>query len=129
MIMAVDPGREKCGLAVLKKDGTVIYREIIQTEEFGLSLKDILKRYNIETVVLGNGTYSSELEEEIIRNSELPVVKVDEAYTTFEAEKRYRKENLKGLKKIFSIIFWKPARPVDDYVAVILGERYLKNHY
>ncbi|MDI3547043.1 MAG: hypothetical protein PWR10_695 [Halanaerobiales bacterium] len=127
MILAIDPGRDKCGLAVLDGEMTVRYQGIVSGREIEAYLKQLLNRFEIEGIVLGNGTFSEEMEERLKQNFNLPVHLIDEAYTTCEAEKRYREEHFRGLKSILRFISWKPSRPVDDYVAVILAERYLAN--
>ena len=61
-------------------------------------------------------------------NISINIEKVDEVYSTQEAEKRYREDHpLRGWRRIFKFIEWRPDSPVDDYVAVILAERYLES--
>ncbi|AZO93976.1 RuvX/YqgF family protein [Halocella sp. SP3-1] len=128
MLLAIDPGRDKCGIAVMTGDATVLFQEIVATEKIELYLLELLNRYKIEEVVLGNGTFSEEVARKIEKNYDLPLMLIKEAYTTLAAEERYRQVNYSGIKRFFlSFIKWKPSFPVDDYAAVILGERYLKD--
>lgn len=109
-------------------DATVLFQEIVATEKIELYLLELLNRYKIEEVVLGNGTFSEEVARKIEKNYDLPLMLIKEAYTTLAAEERYRQVNYSGIKRFFlSFIKWKPSFPVDDYAAVILGERYLKD--
>ena len=129
MILAIDPGRDKCGLALLDDDQKIHRQEIIPTAGLGLYLTRLMGQYSISRFILGNGTYSAKIEEQLKEIAELPVYLVEESGTTFLAEERYRKEHLaRGWRCLFAFIKWRPDRPVDDYVAVILAERFLKDH-
>jgi RNase H-fold protein (predicted Holliday junction resolvase) len=123
MILAIDPGKDKSGLAVLDNEKNIYYRKIVASHKIEVYLKELVNRFNIEGFVLGDGTSSRGIEERLQKHFNLPIYLLDEAYTTIEAETRYRQE---GLRKLLSFISWKPARPLDDYVAVILAERYLE---
>lgn len=37
-ILAVDPGREKCGLAVMRHDGKIFYQEVVETARLSIRL-------------------------------------------------------------------------------------------
>lgn len=128
MLLAIDPGRDKCGIAVVTGNAVVLFQKIVAAEKIESYLPKLLNRYKIEEVVLGDGTSSEEVARKIKKNYDLPLVIIKEAYTTLAAEERYRQEHYTGIKRFFlSFIKWKPAFPVDDYAAVILGERYLKD--
>lgn len=129
LILALDPGRDKIGIAVVDEELKVYTREIIPEKEIISYLSTLVHKYNIKEIVLGDGTTSEGMKNKLESQFEdsYPVQTIDESYTTIEAEKRYRQENpLQGLKKLFKFINWKPKVPVDDYVAVILAERYFK---
>lgn len=77
--LAVDPGfRNGCKLAVLDSLGSLLYHTIIyphppQNEKVKsiMAVSDILEKYSIEAVAIGNGTASRETEE-FMRRVELP---------------------------------------------------------
>lgn len=126
MILAIDPGSDKCGLAVLDYNKYVHYRGIIATPTIETYLQDLLNKLSIESIIIGDGTHSAELKEKFENQFAREVTTVDESHTTEEAEKRYRAENYGLVLKILStIVSWKPGKPVDDYVAIILAERYI----
>lgn len=125
-VLAIDPGRNKSGLAVLDFNSKVLYKDIIISEKIRSYLLELFNIYNIKKILIGNGTYSEELIADIKKVAELPIELVDEAYTTVEAEERYRREKDVFWQKILFFISWKSNKALDDYVAVILGERYLK---
>ncbi len=131
LILALDPGRDKLGVAVMDEELKVYIRKIVAVEQLESYLSGLLHKYEIDRIVLGNGTTSEAIRKRLIAKLKvsIPIQLVDESYTTIEAEKRYRKENPpRGWRKLFSFVNWKPDIPVDDYVAVILAERYFKKN-
>ena len=128
MILAVDPGKEKCGIAVLDPGGNVLERKILPRESTVAAVPAYIARYRISTIVVGRGSFGKEMEKELSRlDLRISVVFVSESFSTVEARKRYWRENRpKGWKRLIPTSLLSPPVPVDDYAAVILGERYLK---
>ena len=126
-IMAIDPGREKCGLAVLTELGEVLHRSVVDTQAREEWLKQTAVTYDVKAIVLGNGTTSKDAAEVIERVlPETKLVLVDEYRTTEMARREYWRVNPpQGWRTLVprSLLF--PPEPVDDLVAVILGRRYL----
>ena len=58
VVAAVDPGREKCGVAVVDEDGSVLEQAVVATVRLADELALRVKRYRPEQIVLGNGTTS-----------------------------------------------------------------------
>lgn len=56
-ILAIDPGREKTGIAILK-NSDVLEHKIINSDELVQIIKSLLEKYIIKTIVMGNGTSS-----------------------------------------------------------------------
>lgn len=131
MILSIDPGSEKTGVAVVKKDGNLVFKKIIKTEELELELQKIFEFYNLETIVTGNGTHHKEIKkrlenklEELSKNISVKVV--NEKYTTEIGEQWYKKYNPpKGWKKFIPSGFRTIEEPVDDYVAWVIACIYL----
>lgn len=44
-ILAIDPGREKCGIAVVGLDGQVLHREIVPTKEIAAAALRLVEAY------------------------------------------------------------------------------------
>ncbi len=128
ILLAIDPGRDKCGYAILDNEKKVYEKGITPTSNLVTYLKKRLNKYSIALVVLGDGTFSDQIKKLLLENFKFPVKMINETNTTFEAEKRYRQEKLKGWERLLSFVTWKPAEPVDDYVAVLLGERFLEKN-
>ncbi|MDD5382863.1 MAG: hypothetical protein PHH60_04325, partial [Candidatus Margulisbacteria bacterium] len=99
MIIAIDPGREKCGLAVLDKEGRVLERKILPRKEAVPALPAYIAKYGLSTLVVGKGSFGKELEKEILKSDlSANVIFVSEKYSTLEARKLYWQENKpKGL--------------------------------
>ncbi len=126
VVLGIDPGRSKVGLAVVRNDGQVLHRAVLAREQLEKEIASLFLRFRPRCVVVGGGTGFRALEP-LLRNlsSDVPVQVVDEAYTSEEARRRYLRENPpKGWRKIIPSWLRTPEQPYDDYVAVILAERY-----
>lgn len=128
-ILAIDPGREKTGIAILK-NSDVLEHKIINSEELVQIIKSLLEKYIIKTIVMGNGTSSKKkydlLKQEFIDRD---IVLINEYRTTDEARKLYFHENPpKGWKKLIPLGMQVPPVPVDDYAAIVIGRKYLKDN-
>ena len=128
-ILAIDPGREKTGIAILK-NSDVLEHKIINSEELVQIIKSLLEKYIIKTIVMGNGTISKKkydlLKQEFIDRD---IVLINEYRTTDEARKLYFQENPpKGWKKLIPLGMQVPPVPVDDYAAIVIGRKYLKDN-
>lgn len=126
-IAALDPGRDKCGFAVVAMDGSVVTQKIIDTITMTEAIKEATEAHGCCRLVMGNGTTSSAARKRIEKAfPELEVEMVDEYNTTQLAKGEYWKANPpRGLKKLIPITMQVPPVPVDDYVAVILARRYI----
>lgn len=129
--LAVDPGREKCGLAVLRPDGVVLERLVTPLEGLSSSLAGVYRRYRPNLVVLGDGTGASEAAS-LVRQA-LPSVQVrlvDEHRSTEQARRRYFAENPpRGWRRLIPRGLLVPPEPYDDYVAIILAQRFLASQH
>ena len=65
MILAIDPGKIKCGLAVLNESGNVLEKKIIPRLEILSDLPFYLSRFSIATVIVGQGAFGKELGKEL----------------------------------------------------------------
>ena len=128
-IAANDPGRDKCGLAVLAEDGTVLAQTVVATVWLAEEIVAVVERFAPKLLLLGNGTTSKSALETI--KDVLPDLKVklvDEYRTTEMARDAYWEANPpRGWRKWFPLSMQLPPVPVDDFVAVILAKRYLMN--
>lgn len=128
-ILAIDPGREKTGIAILN-NSNVLEHKIINSEELVQIIKSLLEKYIIKTIVMGNGT-SSKKKYDLLKREfiDRDIVLINEYRTTDEARKLYFQENPpKGWKKLIPLGMQVPPVPVDDYAAIVIGRKYLKDN-
>jgi RNase H-fold protein (predicted Holliday junction resolvase) len=128
-VIAVDPGRAKCGVAVLAGDGTILDRAIVLTETLHSYVVEQVRRFAPVAVIVGQGTGSAPVIAALrSRCGDVPVIPVDEAHTSELARARYLAEvPATGLRRLLPHFLRSPEQPYDDFVAVILAERWLKN--
>ncbi len=129
MILGFDPGRDKCGLAVKGKDPKISYHQVIPSDQAIATIKQLSQQFSIETIVMGNQTTSKQWQGKIreVISATVPIVLVDERYSTLEARDRYwQMYPPKGLQRLIPQGMRQPPRPIDDIVAILLIERYLQ---
>lgn len=127
-ILAIDPGKDKCGIAVMEKE-RVLLKKLLSPEQFFAILNKLLIDYQIEKIILGDRTFSQQFKRKIEEQTKksYPLILVDEHLSTQEARFRYFQENPpRGWKRCLPITLQTPSQPYDHYVAVILGERYFQ---
>ena len=129
-IISIDPGREKCGIAVVDRQKGILHKAIIETNDLFSIVQEWSVQYHTQTIIMGNGTSSKDakntLDKMEIDGNLLQVILVDEYRTTDEGRRRYWREHPpRGFWRLVPVTMQTPPCPVDDYVAVILGERYL----
>ncbi len=125
MFLGIDPGKSKCGLAVMGIDRKLWLQEIVPSHATIGRIGEILRQYPVSIIVLGNGTTSQTWQEQLKKQAR--VVVVDEKFSTLEARQRYWELHPpKGITKLIPPQFRILPRDLDDIVALILIERYLK---
>jgi len=123
-VLAVDPGREKCGLAVVAP-GRVLHREVLPRSQLAGRVAELVGRFAVEVVVVGDATGSQQVLRELSGLGR-PVRLVPETGTTLQARRRYFQDNPpRGLARLLPEGLRVPPGPYDDYVAVLLAERFL----
>ncbi|MBQ8697908.1 MAG: pre-16S rRNA-processing nuclease YqgF [Schwartzia sp.] len=125
--LAIDPGREKCGVAVVAGDGRVLEQSVVATARLADEITARVRQFAPDIIVLGNGTTSRSAEETLRKaRPEIPIAVVDEYRTTDDARIAYWKAHPPtGWRRILPTGMQVPPVPVDDFVAVILAQRYL----
>lgn len=128
-ILGFDPGRQKCGIAVMRVDRSLLHHEVVTTEQAIPRIQALQHQFPISLLVLGNQTTSKEWRQRL--SQELPeppgLVLVDERNSTLEARDRYwQMFPPAGLVRFVPQSFRTISRPIDDIVAILLIERYLE---
>jgi len=127
-ILAVDPGRDKCGIAVVEPNGRVLYKAVAATENIAGEIRRLLGDYHVKRLVLGDRTAANEVMR-ALRQAHLPLapILVDEHLSSEAGRRRYFRDNPpRGWRRLLPVTLQTPGRPYDDYVAVVLAERYLE---
>ncbi len=128
LVCGLDPGRDKCGLAVVNKQGICLHHEIVATDILTEQLISLQSKYGFQILVMGNGTTSRQAEHRV--RQDLPgmeLVVVDEYRTTDEAREEYwRIHRPSGWRRLLPHGMLVPPEPVDDLAALILARRYVK---
>ena len=131
MVMAIDPGRDKCGLVVMDKTGEIKLQNVIETSTLKSTVLEIINRFDLQLIILGNGTTSDSAKKIIsaaisAANRDIKIEVVDERHTTEEARKLYwRKNPPTSWRRFLPTSMQVPPKPVDDLVAEILARRFL----
>ena len=125
VILSIDPGKEKVGVAVLSSQGEVWFRKILTEEEVEEEIQILKKQYGYSQIVVGDSTGKEKILE-ILRKMGLAFALVDERNSSEEARKLYfRAHPPRGWRKIVPLSFLYPDAPFDDWQAVVIGRRYL----
>lgn len=129
LLLAVDPGRAKCGLAVVSgpEAPTCLERTVVETERLTLTVAEILRRRpSIEKFLIGGGTNSATLRRALETTfPQIPLETVDEYNTSARARQRFIQENpAPGWRRLLPPGLRFPEVPYDDYAAILLAEDY-----
>lgn len=128
MILAIDPGKEKCGLALLDPNAVVLNKAVVSRREIASYVVGYFAQYSISSLVVGKSPSGKEIEKELSKlDFKTNLVFISEKFSSLEAKRRYWQENKpKGILRLIPASLRVAPVPIDDYAAVILGERYLK---
>jgi RNase H-fold protein (predicted Holliday junction resolvase) len=128
MILGFDPGKDKCGVAVMGVDRQLYYHEVVPSPNALAQISQLRLKYPISLLVMGDQTtakrWKQQLSDEL--SEAINIILVDERYSTLEARDRYwQMYPPKGLTRLLPEGMRQPPRPIDDIVAILLIERYL----
>ncbi len=123
-LLAVDPGTQKVGYVLAEAKGEVLEQGVASVEDF-LAFVERHKA-ELQVVILGKGTGHKSLQLQLEKLVPDKVHLVDETNTTLFARKRYFQANPpRGWRRLVPLSLQVPPEPYDDFVALLLLERYL----
>ncbi len=127
-IMGFDPGRDKCGVAIMNDQAEVLYSQVINSTQVENLVPQLFSQFACQILVMGNQTTSQLWQNQLqIILPAIPIILLDERFTTVQARQRYWQiYPAKGFTKLIPLGMRSPPRPVDDIVAIILIEKYLE---
>lgn len=128
LILGVDPGSSKTGVALVTAGGEIKNTEVLLMADFTGALEEFLGQQEVSLCVMGNGTTAPAMEAALHKIlPSVEIVLIDEAHSTEEARKLYWQLNPpKGLRKLFPLGMQVPPVNLDGLAAVVLVRRYLK---
>jgi len=132
-VVAIDPGRDKCGLAVVDRGRGALHRQVVPTEQLISIARELLARYECRTIVLGDQTSSA-----TVRQSLQPlldkkkiddIIFIDEHGSSQTARSRYWQAcPPTGWRSLIPRGLLIPPCAIDDFAAIILAERYFEKN-
>ena len=127
MILGIDPGTRKCGFAVVESLGAPpVDLGIAPLDAFAERLAVLARTYAIERVAIGEGTNAGAIVS-VVRERGLPYELIDERETTLQARARFFDDHPpRGWRRLIPRGMLLPDRPIDDYAALLIAERYLR---
>jgi RNase H-fold protein (predicted Holliday junction resolvase) len=129
VILGFDPGRRKCGLAVIGVDRMVRYHQVIEAESAIDTIQTLRQQFPISLLVMGDQTTAKDWKQKLSESllDPLRIIMVDERHSSLEARDRYwQMYPAQGLVRLIPQSFRTIPRPIDDIVAILLIERYLE---
>ena len=132
MILAIDPGSVKTGVALVHEDGELKEKRIIPTQSLLQYVQECYDSGALKSVVMGDGTRHESLGNLVKSwigegHDEVSFSYVNEKFTTVEGRKLYWQYTpRKGWRKFVPTSWQYPPEPVDDFVAWIIGLRYVR---
>ena len=129
-ILAIDPGSHKVGYAVVYDDLSHGKMGIVAPDVLATIFKEFFINEEEPVMAIGDGTKSDNICNIFLENfPKGKIVKVNEKNTTFNARKKYFQENPpKWFWKFIPLSLQYPQRPIDDYAAWMIGEKYFNEY-
>lgn len=129
IVLAIDPGRAKCGLAVASGPlpPLCLERAVVETERLTLAVAALLsRRPEVSQMLIGGGTNSATLRRALAQTfPRMPLLVVDEYNTSARARERFLRDNPAfGWRRLLPNGLRSPETPYDDYAALMLAEDY-----
>ena len=130
LILGFDPGRDKCGVAIMGLDGQLYHHQVVLAAVAIDTIKALYQQFLIDRLVMGNQTTAKQWQKQLRENlpASVSIDMIDEHNSSLEARDRYwQMYPPRGLQRLIPQGMRMPPRPVDDIVAILLIERYLQN--
>lgn len=123
-VLAIDPGRKKCGIAVCGPGGVVAHR-VVRVDDLPQVAREWITSYRVDLVLVGSRTGSRDVRMRLTHLA-VPVTVCEERGTTLAARRRYFLDHPpKGWRRLLPRSLQTPREPYDDYAAIVLAEAYL----
>ncbi len=126
-VLGLDPGTRKCGYAVVTGlDAPPLTLGIVPIEGLTERLREVIAATPVALAAIGRGTNAAVVAA-VAAELGLPVELVDERETSLLARARFFRDHPpRGWRRIVPRGMLLPDRPIDDYAALLIAERFLK---
>ena len=124
--LGIDPGTRKAGFAAIDGSGNVVAQGIEPPETLLERLQLLARERSIDVIALGHGTNSKPVRIDLAELG-VPIHLVDERETTLRARALYFLDHPpRGWRRLIPLGMQLPPRPIDDYAAILIARRYLR---
>ena len=125
-VLAVDPGRRKCGLAIVTGELQCLQHLVVAREDLLQEVRHCMDRWGVQRVLVGGATGSKPVVQELQKELAVEIEVVDEFRTTERARGRYFRDHPpRGVWRLVPLGLQVPPVPIDDYAALVMAEDYL----
>jgi RNase H-fold protein (predicted Holliday junction resolvase) len=126
-VLGLDPGTRKCGYAVVTAvDAPPLALGIIAIETLAERLREVVAATPVALAAIGRGTNATVVAD-VVRSLGVAVELVDERETSLLARARFFRDHPpRGWRRIVPRGMLLPDRPIDDYAALLIAERFLR---
>ena len=126
-VIAIDPGKSKCGLVLAGISEKKVYKAIIlKSELLDNYLRNLITAEDIEQIIIGNGTTNREIREKL-HFFKKEIITFEEKNTTYRAKARYFELfPISGLKFLIPREIFILNKNLDAISALIILEDYCK---
>ncbi len=126
IVLSIDPGSKKCGVAVVSACKGVLEHRVLAVASLGKLCVELSHLYDFGQVIVGGSTGSAQVVRIVQAALECEVKVVDETHSTERARLRYFKDHPPtGLKRFLPLSLLFPPELYDDYAAIVLAEDFL----
>lgn len=129
LILAVDPGRVRWGLAVVSTDGACLVRSVVPALEGSAAVARLVDQYQPTVVAVGDRTGAREACRSLsTAGLSCCIVAVPEAGSSTEARRLYFSLNPpRGVRRLIPRGLLTPPEPIDGYAAQVIALRYIRS--
>ena len=127
IVLGLDPGTRKCGYAVVSSGGAPpLLLGIVPIDDLEARLREVVAAQPVALAAIGRGTNAAVVTA-AVRRMGLRFELVDERETTLLARARFFRDHPpRGWRRLIPAGMLLPDRPIDDYAALLIAERFLK---
>ena len=129
-VIAIDPGKSKCGLVLAEISEKKVYKAIIlKSELLENYVRNLIAAEDISQIIIGNGTTSREIIEKLYFFKK-EIITFEEKNTTYRAKARYFELfPIIGLKFLMPREVFILNKNLDAISALIILEDYCKTKF